>query len=428
MPVVEPPWSCDTAVALADATGSGVLLAKNSDRQSHEAQRLIAVPPMQYPAGTSLQCQYIAVPQVARTAGLIGSQPYWLWGFEHGMNEHGVAIGNEAIHTRETPQEVGLLGMDLVRLGLERGTTARQSLDAMTALLEAFGQGGSTSHHATRYYDNSFLIADPREAWVLETCGPRWVARHLTRGTYALSNLPTIGAEYDLASADLVSYAEARGWWPRGRRPFHFAEAYTDPENPGLPGAVCRLARSQAHLASQGRLRVEAMMTLLRDHGPASADGPDSLPWPDGSLPATVCMHGPADGGSTAASMVAQLRPSALPTYWGSMVPPCTGVFLPYWVDAGLPASLACADETPDAASPWWRFRRLWEAVAATPAPGALVERVRHAWAPLEQAVRQRVEALTDDAPVATRRALSDIAFAEAMDVLAGLEAGMGCV
>ena len=37
--------SCDTAVALGDITvDGGVLLAKNSDRSSHEAQRLIGVP------------------------------------------------------------------------------------------------------------------------------------------------------------------------------------------------------------------------------------------------------------------------------------------------------------------------------------------------------------------------------------------------
>jgi secernin len=425
MLAVEPAWNCDTAVALADATGGGVLLAKNSDRQSHEAQRLIGVPALEHPAGTLLRCQYLAVPQVARTAALIGSQPYWLWGFEHGLNEHGVAIGNEAIHTRETPQETGLLGMDLVRLGLERGATARQALDAMTALLEAFGQGGSTSHHATRYYDNSFLIADPREAWVLETSGRRWVARHLTRGAYALSNLPTIGTAYDLASDDLVSYAEDQGWWPRGRRPFHFAEAYTDPAHPGLPGAVCRLARSQAHLGSHGRLTLETMLTLLRDHGSSSSDGPGSLPWPDGSAPATVCMHGPADGGSTAASMVAQLTPGAQPLYWGSMAPPCTGVFLPYWVDAGPPDSLACADETPSAASPWWRFRGLWEAVAAAPDPGSLVGRMRQGWLPLEQAVRQHLGALANEAPVAARRALSEDAVDEALRVLGRLEAEM---
>jgi dipeptidase len=38
-------------------------------------------------------------------------------------------------------------------------------------LLEQLGQGGSTVHHATSYDDNSFLIADPHEAWVLKTAG-----------------------------------------------------------------------------------------------------------------------------------------------------------------------------------------------------------------------------------------------------------------
>src|SRR5690348_11548023 len=133
--------SCDTAVALGDATADGsVLLAKNSDRPSLEAQRLIVLPALQHAAGDTVQCQYLTIPQVEQTAALIGSQPYWLWGFEHGLNEHGVAIGNEAIHTREASLESGLLGMDLVRLGLERGTTAREALETITSLLEEFGQ------------------------------------------------------------------------------------------------------------------------------------------------------------------------------------------------------------------------------------------------------------------------------------------------
>ncbi len=278
-------------------------------------------------------------PRSRRTASLIGSQPYWLWGFEHGMNEYGVAIGNEAIHTREAPQESGLLGMDLVRLGLERGGTARDALTAITTLLEEFGQGGSAEHHFARYYDNSFLIADPREAWVLETCGRRWVARRLTHGRYAISNRPTIGADYDLASPDIVLYAEERGWWPRGRRPFHFAEAYTDPHNPGLTGATCRLDRSHAHLADgePGTFTMETMEALLRDHGSHSGLG-----WPDGQAAATICACMDwRSNTSTAASMIAQLTPDAPPIYWGSMAPPCTGIFLPYWVDAGVPTALS---------------------------------------------------------------------------------------
>jgi dipeptidase len=416
-------------VALGNVTADGsVLLAKNSDRAAHEAQRLIGVPAAGYAAGASVQCQYIAIPQVSRTAALIGSQPYWLWGFEHGMNEHGVAIGNEAIHTREALQEKGLLGMDLVRLGLERGTTARQALDAITALLEQFGQGGSAAHHATRYYDNSFIIADPREAWVLETAGRRWVARHLTHGYYAISNRPTIGTEYDLASDDLVAYAEERGWWERGRRPFDFAAAYTDPDHSGLASATCRLARSRHHLGTGAPhlLTVTDMMALLRDHGPAAYDDSDSgwLAWPDGREADTVCMHGP-DGG-TAASMVAHLVPGVHPTYWASMAPPCTGVFVPCWVDTAPPAPLAHAAETPDAASPWWRYRRLWEAVAAADDPGADVTRIRASWRPLEEDVSQQVRDLGPDTTAEARRALSEDAYAESMRVLSHLEDSIG--
>ena len=415
--------SCDTAVALGDVTADGsVLLAKNSDRPSHEAQRLIGVPAVTHDAGSLLRCQYVAVPQVEHTAALIGSQPYWLWGFEHGLNVYGVAIGNEAIHTRETPQETGLLGMDLLRLGLERGASARQALDVMTALLEEFGQGGSAAHHQTWYYDNSFLIAGPTEAWVLETCGRRWVALRVRRGGYAISNRPTIGTAYDLCSDDLVSYAEERGWWPRGRRPFDFAAAYTDPDDAGLPGASCRLARSMAHLSAGERapLTPAAMMALLRDHG---ADG---LAWPTGREPATVCAHGPVDGGSTAASMVARLTPGAAPAYWASMAPPCTGIFLPCWVDTTPPAPLAEADETPSSTSPWWRWRRLWESVAASPDPGAGVSRIRRAWQPLEERLRQQVAALGPNAPADARRALRDDAWREALQMLARIEEEVG--
>ena len=70
--------------------------------------------------------------------------------------------------------------------------------------------------------------------------------------------------------------------------------------------------------------------------------------------------------------------------------------------------------------------RASWETVAAAPDPGVLVRRVRQGWAPLEQAVRQRVAALADDAPVATRRAVSEDACAEALQVLARLEAELG--
>src|SRR6202008_549697 len=77
-------------------------------------------------------------------AAVVASHPTWLWGAEHGLNEHGVAIGNEKIWTVDDPhaQSAGLLGMDLVRLGLERGRDADEAFAAITTALEAHGQGG----------------------------------------------------------------------------------------------------------------------------------------------------------------------------------------------------------------------------------------------------------------------------------------------
>ena len=116
---------CDTLVALGPATADRrTIFGKNSDREPDEAQNLVFVPRAQWPAGASVKCTYITIPQAAETAAALLSQPFWMWGAEMGVNEHGVAIGNETIFTKHKPGDGGLTGMDLLRLGLERSRTA----------------------------------------------------------------------------------------------------------------------------------------------------------------------------------------------------------------------------------------------------------------------------------------------------------------
>ncbi len=202
---------CDTAVVLAPHTRTGAtLLAKNSDRSPLECQPLYHAARRRHRAGSTVHCQYIEIPEAAETAALVGSRPFWLWGFEHGVNEYGVAIGNEAVLTREELPPTGLLGMDLVRLGLERGRTAREALETIGELIERYGQGGSGAHDFDFRYSGGFIIADHAEAYVLESSYRQWVARRVEERA-SISNRLTIGGEYDLASADVRDHARERG-------------------------------------------------------------------------------------------------------------------------------------------------------------------------------------------------------------------------
>ena len=172
---------CDTLVALGDATADGGLLfAKNSDRERNEAQLIEMTPRRQNAPGALLKATYIAIPEVAETHACLLSRPFWMWGAEMGANEHGVVIGNEAVHaTLPAQRRRALIGMDLVRLGLERGATAAEAVEVMTGLLERHGQGGDCGHLHRFYYNNSFIVADPREAYVLETVGRWWVVKRV---------------------------------------------------------------------------------------------------------------------------------------------------------------------------------------------------------------------------------------------------------
>jgi dipeptidase len=260
--------------------------------------------------------------------------------------------------------------MDLIRLGLERGATAREALETMAALLEAHGQGGSPRHSNpdAQSYDNSFILADPREAWILETSGHDWVARRV-EGVASISNAPTIGSEFDAASPAL-----------RDRPGLDFARDLGDyASHPQTSGQV-RCARSGSLLAQRaGRIGVVDMMAFLRDHG-------DDPHWKPGSSPGpTICVHpGPRRGGQTAASMVAHLREDGV-TAWCSLVTPCISVFLPVFLDAEVPATLARGESAFDPASLWWRIQRLEE--LATHDWETWQPRIRARWEEWERAL-----------------------------------------
>ncbi len=81
-----------------------------------ECQPFVQFPVAFYPRGASLACSHLTISQVAETFALTGHSPWWVSGFEQGANEHAVAIGNQAVSSKESiATEPGLIGMDRVR-------------------------------------------------------------------------------------------------------------------------------------------------------------------------------------------------------------------------------------------------------------------------------------------------------------------------
>jgi dipeptidase len=367
---------CDTLVALPAATRDGVaILAKNSDRPPRECQRVVQFPHRRHPDGSRLRCQWVEIPEVAETAAVLGTQPHWLWGLEQGVNEHRVAIGNETVFAREPLGPTGLLGMDLVRLGLERSRSADEALVVMTDLLETYGQGGSGHAHVDWPYHNSFLIADPREAWILETSARHWAARSV-RDVGNVSNGLALHVDWTRGSDDLTAFAVARGWWREGAGPVDFASAYAD--DTGVPPNVCaeRRRRAAALLAEgRGRLAPVALRAILRDHYDG---GPVHRPRPfDDPHFFSICMHAdPLD--NTTAAMVASLPadPAVPAATWLCLGSPCVGAFVPCYLEGTVPEALRRGGAEPDAESPWWRMRELL----------TLVERDFARWGPIVRA------------------------------------------
>jgi secernin len=329
---------CDTIVVVSEGR---VLLAKNSDRDPNEAQALEWHDRASHPAGALLRCTWIDIPQVASTNAVLISRPFWMWGAEMGANEHGVVIGNEAVFTKEPYATLGLTGMDMLRVALERSRSAEEAVSVITGLLERHGQGGGCGHERRSFtYHNSFAIADPGEAWVLETAGRHWATERVRAGVRTISNGLTIPG---------------------------FAERHSDRIRTAVSACRARQSLTARGAAGQSTAQPTAgdLMAVLRSHGA------HALPQysPVNGAMAAPCMHagGLLAASQTTASWVSDLAAGDAVHWATATAAPCTSLFKPFRVDR--PVDLGPApDDRFDPLALWWRHELLHRSALRDPA------------------------------------------------------------
>lgn len=163
------------------------------------------------------------IPQPAHTYSTIGH-----------VNEHGLAMAESTWGGREELWGDTTAIIDygsLIYITLERAKTAREAIDVMTSLVQKYGYASE---------GESFSIADPNEAWIVEMIGKGpdrkgavWVARRIPDGYISghannprIHQFPLNDPENTLYSPDVISFAREKGYYQGPDSLFSFSQAY----------------------------------------------------------------------------------------------------------------------------------------------------------------------------------------------------------
>lgn len=170
------------------------------------------------------------IPQAEYTYSTVGN-----------MNEHQLVIAETTFGGRkELGDPTGIMDYgSLIYTTLQRAKTAREAIDVIVELANEYGYASS---------GESFSIADPNEAWVMELIGkgyreaPQggnifkgivWVARRVPDGYISahanqarITQFPLNDPENCLYAPDAISFAKSKGYYSGPDHEFSFADAY----------------------------------------------------------------------------------------------------------------------------------------------------------------------------------------------------------
>ncbi len=164
------------------------------------------------------------------------------------MNEFQVTIGETTFGGREELVDTtGIMDYgSLIYVTLQRSRTAKEAIKIMTDLVKEYG-----------YYSSgeSFSIADPNEAWILEMIGKGpgvkgavWVAVRIPDDCIAahanqsrIHQFPLNDKDNCIYSPDVISFAREKGYFDGLNKDFSFADAYCPLDFGGLRACEARV-------------------------------------------------------------------------------------------------------------------------------------------------------------------------------------------
>ncbi len=185
------------------------------------------------------------IPQVRETWSTIGN-----------MNEHSLIIGETTYGGRpELEDSTGRMDYgSLIYITLQRAKTAREAIGVIAELADTYGYASS---------GESFSIADPDEAWIMELIGKGfkddgkggnarkgivWVARRIPDGYVSahanqarITTFPKDDPENCLYSPDVISFAREMGYYDGPDADFSSSDAYAPLDFGGMRACEARV-------------------------------------------------------------------------------------------------------------------------------------------------------------------------------------------
>ena len=221
--------ACTNVLVTKNASADGSVMVSYAADSHVLYGELYFWPAQDHPSGAMLDIyewdtgKYLGqIKQVPHTYQVVGN-----------MNEYQVTIAETTFGGRsELRDTTGILDYgSLMYVTLQRAKSAREAIKIMTSLVEEYG-----------YYSSgeSFSIADPNEAWIMEMIGKGpnnkgavWVARKVPEGYISahanqarITTFPLNDEENCLYSHDVISFAREQGYFNGKNKDFSFADAY----------------------------------------------------------------------------------------------------------------------------------------------------------------------------------------------------------